>query len=159
MDEYLTKPLQLHLLKAALRKWLPGDGGNTRPAELSAESSGAEPASACVAVNLSVLQRLVGDDPQTVRELLSDYRASARQLAAELRAAGAVNDTRRVVAIVHKLKSSSRSVGALALGDLCAELENACRTRALDGISQGMARFDAELLTVDDQLGYLLEPA
>ena len=159
MDAYLTKPLQLHLLRAALRKWLPGDGGNTLPAELTEQSGGAEPASATVAVDLSVLLRLVGDDPQTVRELLSDYRASARQLSAELRAAGAANDTRRVGAIVHKLKSSSRSVGALALGDLCAELENACRTRGLDGISQGMVRFYAELLTVDDQLGHLLAPA
>ncbi|MFA0464685.1 Hpt domain-containing protein, partial [Vibrio sp. 10N.261.45.F1] len=33
---------------------------------------------------------------------------------------------REVSSIAHKLKSSSRSVGAMRLGDLCAELENAC---------------------------------
>jgi DNA-binding response OmpR family regulator len=29
MDEYLTKPVQLHLLRAALEKWLPRTNGST----------------------------------------------------------------------------------------------------------------------------------
>ena len=158
MDAYLTKPLQLHLLKAALRKWLPGDDGNTVPADLAQEPRQSNESPVVVAVNLAVLQGLVGDDPQTVRELLSDYRGCARQLATELRAARGADKSRRVGAIAHKLKSSSRSVGALALGDLCAELENACRTQAVEGLSQGMARVDAELAAVDEQLGHLLAP-
>jgi signal transduction histidine kinase/CheY-like chemotaxis protein len=38
MDEYLTKPMPLGALKAALRKWLPLDRPDTRPAELLEES-------------------------------------------------------------------------------------------------------------------------
>ena len=153
MDEYLTKPLQLHLLKAAIRKWLPGDGATTMPAELTAESHSVAPATA---VDVAVLQGLVGDDPQIVREFLADYQVSARGAATALHAAHAADDARQIGAIAHKLKSSSRSVGAMALGDLCAELENACRTSSRDVIRQGMVQLEAALLGVDVHIDHLL---
>ncbi|HSI61052.1 MAG TPA: ATP-binding protein [Ideonella sp.] len=146
MDEYLTKPMQLHLLKAALAKWLPREGGETRPSELQDESGLAQPLSP---IDVSVLKRLIGDEAEVVRDFLLAYQASARGLAAELRAARAAGDLRQIGAIAHKLKSSSRSVGAVVLGDLCAELENACRTGARDSIAQGMAQFEAELSAVE----------
>ena len=93
-----------------------------------------------------------------MQELLFDYRASAQRSGSELRRAHAANDVRQLGAIAHQLKSSSRSVGALTLGDLCAELENNCRLHAKQGIVQGMAQFNTELLAVDDQLGHLLAP-
>ena len=158
MDEYLTKPLPLNLLEAALKKWLPVNGDITMPAERAPQTRNAQGSMTVVAVDVSVLKGLVGDDPQTVQELLFDYRASAQRSGSELRRAHAANDVRQLGAIAHQLKSSSRSVGALTLGDLCAELENNCRLHAKQGIVQGMAQFNTELLAVDDQLGHLLAP-
>ncbi len=111
------------------------------------------------AVDVAVLKALIGDDPATVHGLLFDYRASARQFAIALRAAHAADDVRQIGAIAHQLKSSSRAVEALSLGDLCAELENACRTRAGEAVSRGMARFEIEHRVVDDGLGRLLARA
>ena len=119
MDEYLTKPVQLHLLRAALEKWLPRTNGSIPSAALPEESRDGR---AAPVVDVAVLRGLVGDDAGTVREFLSDYLASAGRLAAELRAAVAAGDTQQVGAVAHKLKSSSRSVGALAFGD------SVCRT-------------------------------
>ncbi len=72
-----------------------------------------------------MLAALVGDDPETIREFLLDFRASAATIAAELQAAVAAGDAARAGALAHKLKSSARSVGALALGGLCGEMEAA----------------------------------
>ncbi|MGK2899429.1 MAG: response regulator [Burkholderiaceae bacterium] len=157
MDEYLTKPLQLHLLEAALAKWLPRDDAVTTPATLAGELYEA-PGNVqdAPAVDVAVLKGLVGDDPEIVREFLADYRTSAGRLATELRAAQSADDTRAIGAIAHKLKSSSRSVGALALGDLCAELENASRTHRREGILRGMVQFELALLAVDAQISDLL---
>ena len=121
MDEYLTKPLPLNLLEAALKKWLPVNGDITMPAERAPQTRDAQGSMTVVAVDVSVLKGLVGDDPQTVQELLFDYRASAQRSGSELRRAHAANDVRQLGAIAHQLKSSSRSVGALTLGDLCAD--------------------------------------
>jgi HPt (histidine-containing phosphotransfer) domain-containing protein len=157
MDEYLTKPLQLQVLKGAIAKWLPRAGGDssfgTLAGELDAEPASVQPAAA---VDVGVLKGLVGDDPAIVREFLADYLAAARRSATELRAAQAAGDIRAIGSIAHKLKSSSRSVGALALGDLCAELENAARAQTREGVLRGMVQFEAALHDVDAQISDLL---
>ena len=73
-----------------------------------------------------------------------------------MHAAIAAGDARHAGAIAHKLKSSSRSVGALALGDLCAGLENFGRTGDKAAIVQSMAQFDAALVKVEAEIARLL---
>jgi HPt (histidine-containing phosphotransfer) domain-containing protein len=107
-------------------------------------------------VDVAVLKGLVGDDPQVVHRLLANYQAAAEALAAEMRSARGADDIRQIGALAHKLKSSSRSVGALALGDLCAELENACRSGTRDEVSQAIVQFEAGVREVHAQIAALL---
>ncbi len=154
MDDYLTKPVQLHVLKATLEKWLP-------KAQTPAPSA-PEPVALArrrTPVDVSVLAGLVGNDANIVRSFLSDYLDSARALAAELRAAWAAQNAQKVGTITHKLKSSSRSVGALALGDLCAELERAGKAGDAAGIANGVAKFDPAFAEVEASIVGLLAPA
>jgi HPt (histidine-containing phosphotransfer) domain-containing protein len=113
------------------------------------------PAHAC-AVDIEVLKGIVGDDPDTVRELLSDYQQSVGRLAGELRAHCDAGRGREAGAIAHKLKSSSRSVGALTLGDLCAELENAGKAGDLALLANWAKQFDSALAAVEHSLDRLL---
>jgi CheY-like chemotaxis protein/HPt (histidine-containing phosphotransfer) domain-containing protein len=142
MDEYLTKPLQLDLLKAAIERWLPRGGAIATSGDVPEASIAAAPGSV---IDISVLERLVGPEPDVLRELLSDYQASSSRLAVELKGARAVGDVRQIGAIAHRLKSSSRAIGALALGDLCAELENMCRSGADESVLKGALRLEAAL--------------
>ncbi len=153
MDDYLTKPLALPLLRAALRKWLREDDSEAAHA---GPARGAPVRQAAATLDVGVLQGLVGDDPEVVREFLTDYRGAARHLAAELHAACAADDLRQVGACAHRLKSSSRSVGAAVLGDLCAELENASRTGARAAVLEGTRRIEAALAAVDARIAELL---
>src|SRR3984893_1516249 len=59
MDDYLTKPAPLPALAAALEKWLPA----ANPTETSRDLSSTP-------VQVSVLEALVGTDPQLIQELL-----------------------------------------------------------------------------------------
>lgn len=106
-------------------------------------------------IDVAVLAGLVGDDPRIVREFLADYQASVGRLATALPAARAADDVRQIVAIAQKLKASSRAVGVVALGDRCAELENACRTGTREGISRAI-QFEAALVAVDAGIAHLL---
>jgi PAS domain S-box-containing protein len=157
MDDYLTKPLQLHQLKAALTKWLPQTSSNDTP-DLPPDMAECTPSP--LPVDVSVLKALIGDDDEAaVQGFLADYRASLRRLAIQLHAAIAEDDMRQVDAIAHQLKSSSRAIGALALGDLCAELENNCRMGSGTAVSANVMRFDAALRAVETQLNMLLAQA
>ena len=155
IDGYLTKPVQLRVLAAALEKWLPGANAAASPAAAPPEET--RGAQVAPVVDVTVLKRLVGDGADTVLEFLADYLASARQLAKELRTAFGAGDVQQVVVITHKLKSSSRSVGALALGDLCAELENVGRTDDNTAVAQYMVQFEVGLAAVETEISNLLE--
>ncbi|HEY4956510.1 MAG TPA: ATP-binding protein [Caldimonas sp.] len=146
MDEYLTKPIQLAALGKALGRWLPHPDAAPTASALPAPA----PAAATRrAVDVSILKELVGDDDATVREFLSDFLNAARAQAAEICAACDAEDNLRVGSVAHKLKASSRSVGALALGDLCAELENASRAGSRSEIVAQRARFEQAIQAVD----------
>jgi PAS domain S-box-containing protein len=137
IDDYLTKPLPLERLRATLERWL--------------ERPDAPPATATeAALDPAVLSAHVGDDPATQRELLALFLQNASKQAAELRAAG---DAQQAAALAHKLKSSSRSVGALALGTLCAEIEAAARAGQHDALARGLAAFDALYARVEADIG------
>lgn len=118
---------------------LEGEGAATLPA-----SSGASPDT--VAVDVNALKALIGDDEAMVREFLHDFRISAAKIAVELRTACAAGQATAAGALAHKLKSSARSVGALALGELCARMEKAGDTEALAAL---LPKFEQELLSVE----------
>jgi HPt (histidine-containing phosphotransfer) domain-containing protein len=91
-----------------------------------------------------------------LRELLEAFLHSARRQAAELNAASVAGDARQVGALAHKLKSSSRSVGALRLGDLCEDLEETGRAGDRGAVKDLIAPFQTELQRVIDQVEALL---
>ena len=144
MDACLTKPVTLARLREVLEAWMPSGTG------------GASVTTGTRAVDVSVLQGLAGNDPEVTRTLLADYALSAGEAALGLRAANASGDHAQIAAIAHRLKSSSRSVGALALGDLCAELENTCRRNDRQAVVSCMARFEALFAMIERDLTRLL---
>jgi len=155
MDEYLTKPIQLRALSAALERWMPRAVPGDAP--LAPEP---QPEGEGRVVDVSILKSLIGDDDATVREFLAEFLASARQQAAEILASCQAGDNRRVGSVAHKLKASSRSVGALPLGDLCAELENVSRAGGKSELAERSARFQVAMAEVQSCIvGLLAEPA
>ena len=153
MDEHLTKPVQLRLLRAALETWLARAPG---PVEEGAARGVSRRALLERVVDVSVLEGLVGDDAATVREFLAEYLASARRLAKALRAAFIAGDAAAVGEVVHRLRSSSRSVGAIALGDVCARMEEAARNRDHEAIAEEVAGFESAWGMAEDEIENLL---
>ena len=153
MDDYRTKPLQLTELKAVLEKWLPV----TQYASVNAPSSipsttTSQQIGMATPVDVDVLKDLVGDDPHIVREFLQDFRQSSAKIKVELRAAYSAHQTKAVIAAAHKLKSSARAVGALALGELCAAIEEESKSGTKDVLAALLPRFENEMAAVE---GYL----
>lgn len=152
MDEYLTKPVQFSTLHTMLKKWMPD---SVKAQTVSAPGKKIRAVKTSV-VDLAVLKNLVGDDPNIVSKLLADYLSSVRRLSEDLHGALASDDMSQIGAIAHKLKSSSRSVGALALGDLCAEIENAGKIGDLAALTRDTAKFYSVVAKVEAEIVKLL---
>jgi PAS domain S-box-containing protein len=143
IDEYLVKPLPLPQLKSALERWMPA------PRSLP-------PA---VVLDTAVLERLVGDDRAVVEALLSDYLRSVRELRRDLQTADAEHDIKRLGDLAHRLKSSSRSVGALDLASACQALEDASHRGNPALLRAATVRVEAALEQVEARLSERLRSA
>ncbi|MDP2825475.1 MAG: PAS domain S-box protein [Sulfuritalea sp.] len=181
MDAYLTKPAPLAELKAMLDKWLPASGAAGDSAALPCTTFGSSPIPlsrrerggellpspfergnegegrpTLARLDVSVLAALVGDDPAVIRDFLLDFRRSATDIAAELAAACSTGQATAAGAAAHKLKSAARAVGALKLGDLCADIEQAGKAGDRDALAALLSRFAQELAAVNERLDSLL---
>ena len=76
-------------------------------------------------VDASALAGIFGDDTETIGEILAEFIDPAWQTVAGIEAAFEQRNCGDIGALGHKLKSSSRSIGADALADLCLVLETA----------------------------------
>jgi len=131
MDGYLAKPVRLSQLREQLVHWLPVAADPT-PAGARARVPACAKATAATAdagdppvFDPSALTRMVGDKPAIHRRLLEKFQVTAQAQAERLGAALAEGDAAAVGQIAHTLKSNARAIGALQLGQVCAELEQA----------------------------------
>jgi CheY-like chemotaxis protein/HPt (histidine-containing phosphotransfer) domain-containing protein len=140
VDDYLSKPLQLADLKATLEKWLPAAASSPH---IHHESVPRVAASG--SVDVSVLENLVGNDPAVILEFLHDFLLSAAKIAPDLIAACKDHAALQASEQAHKLMSSARSIGALALGELCAEMETAGKAGSTETLATLLPMFEREL--------------
>ena len=157
MDGYLTKPVQLVRLKNEVQRWLPTQLSEPAVTDAATSERPASPPAGDQLVNPETLRELVGDDPAIIRQLLQSYLDASRGYADELQTANTADDITVVGAIAHKLKSASRAVGALSLGDLCADLENAAKSGDMQDVQAKVPEFMATFDAVDKALEQLVQ--
>jgi HPt (histidine-containing phosphotransfer) domain-containing protein len=75
-------------------------------------------------LDIRELKQLVGDEPDVIVDFLNEFRSSATRLMHSLHAVVSSKSWWDARGIVHRLKSSSRSVGARRMGDLCEQMES-----------------------------------
>jgi HPt (histidine-containing phosphotransfer) domain-containing protein len=98
------------------------------------------------------LQRLRELDPsgknRLLERILRAFESSVLRLAPQLREARQRGDMQAIRHVVHTLKSSSASIGAMRLSRLCAEIEAAVRQEALEGLPALLDDVDQEFNVV-----------
>lgn len=96
------------------------------------------PASAATGLDAEALARLTALDPKGENKLLERvlraYQSSAARLMPQLEGARASNDHATLRLVVHTLKSSSASIGALELSQVCAQVEALVRAESADDL-------------------------
>jgi CheY-like chemotaxis protein len=131
MDDYVSKPVRLEDLIAALERCAPGQS----TVATSAASTPTEPA-----VDCEVLARLQADlgggDPGIVIELIDLFLLDTPLLLTQMRQALSSGDVLTARRAAHTLKSSSASLGLGPLASHCHEFEMLAQSGQLtDGIS------------------------
>ena len=81
----------------------------------------------------TTLTRLMGDKPALQRRLLEKFLINARKQMSTIGNAARAGDIATISRVAHVLKSASRTVGAVQLGELCQKIETA--GKAGDGVT------------------------
>lgn len=144
MDDYMTKPVQLSQLRAMLIKWVsaPATGGSAMATDTSVTDRSSPRR---LPADLKVLEGLVGADQNVIAELLALFSTTSLQARDAIRQ-GVINGRLdSVVDAAHSLKSSARSIGALQVGETCAEIEQAAQAHRGDHLHALLIRFETEM--------------
>jgi CheY-like chemotaxis protein/HPt (histidine-containing phosphotransfer) domain-containing protein len=143
MDAYLAKPVTFERLRAALSRWLP-----VEPDEGEVPATGERPA-----IDESALRAWLGDDPDTVAELLQDFLRDAREAERDIGASLSNANLAAVAAMAHRLKGSALAIGARRLAEVAAGLERAGRMGDRAGCQDGLGALARELRRVAVEIG------
>ncbi|WP_181935604.1 PAS domain-containing protein [Wenzhouxiangella sp. 15190] len=148
MDDYLSKPAELVELKEKLDYWLPINGED----EGETPDSGAAPADDSGPIDRSVLAVIAGNDAASVREILSDFGQANESDVTSLEQAVSEEEAEAVRRAAHRIKGSSRMVGAKGLAEISEQLEHAAGAADWEGIHSGLRELKKELEIVDDYI-------
>jgi PAS domain S-box-containing protein len=156
MNDHLAKPVQLDHLAHILARWLPTQDAGPLPEVRRSSQAGDEATDPDVELPVldgDALTRQVGnDDPGLVAEFRRRYTAAAQSTIAEVLVAANQADWVRVGDLAHRLKSSSRVVGAMRLGACLHALEQAGHASDAETARTLVDRLELELQLVVQQL-------
>lgn len=95
------------------------------------------------------LVELFGDDASTVAEIEREFLDTARSAAVEIRG---TEDLERIAKAAHRVKGASGMIGADALSQVAAAVEQAARARDLFAVRGLDKRFSDEVTRVASQV-------
>ena len=124
MDDYLSKPFTMEDLRNTLGKWMGNTVDCTVPGtvlENGSSNHSDSPLDETVLDHISALQQ--EGMPDILSELIEIYLKESEDLIQTLSHSMENNDAKGMARSAHSLKSSSGNMGALALAELCKNME------------------------------------
>jgi CheY-like chemotaxis protein/HPt (histidine-containing phosphotransfer) domain-containing protein len=163
MDDYITKPVRSDAVAEVLERWVASPapetaGPATTAAGVTEPTSAPEPTPATSAPpvldsdQLDVIRRIDDGDGTLLREIIDKFLTHAEAGRDELAGIIAEGDPHALERTAHRLRGAAANLGAVALAELCGELEARGRFGQLDDVAVLLPRFDDELARARDAL-------
>jgi CheY-like chemotaxis protein len=150
MDDHLPKPIDPRRLEGILLRWAPERAARATPEPVGTAADAGTPLTPAgdatgelPDLDLERLQLVTGGESILEEELLGIFLESTRETLGDLHSAIEAGDTRLLRAHAHALKGSSRTIGAIALGELAGELERLGDTSDLASAHGALLSADA----------------
>jgi two-component system sensor histidine kinase EvgS len=153
MDDYLSKPVELARLAEKLRRWLPLPEDSPALAAPAAAEEGTSKSRH--PFDLHVVEEISAGNPVVAREVLVRFQRYNAEDAAALRAAVADRDIERIRMGAHRVRGSSRTVGAADLAAACERMERAAAQGDWPGIEGALRDFEREVARMVDHIDSL----
>ncbi|MBR1861890.1 MAG: response regulator [Lachnospiraceae bacterium] len=124
MNDFVAKPIDIRVLAAKLKKWLPPEKIIEKSGEDMAVDSGDEPVLQIEGLDAESAVKALGS-ASLYMKVAGEYYRSGEDRYAGIEESYNKEDWQEFTIKVHALKSSSRQIGAVSLGDMAEDLEKA----------------------------------
>jgi signal transduction histidine kinase/CheY-like chemotaxis protein/HPt (histidine-containing phosphotransfer) domain-containing protein len=135
VDDFLAKPIEMQKLAAILEKWIP-DKKKTDAAPPPVNGGGGRKLPVITGINTQAGLANSGGSLNAYCNILSIFSRDIQDRIGGIRDAVEAGELTSYTIIVHALKSASRSIGALEIGDTAEELENAGKNQDWSSIKK-----------------------
>ena len=153
MDGYLSKPLELGALQKMLSKWLIGTQG-IGSQSISDKDTGNEVSEP---IDISVIKSLVGDDAGLISRFYKQFIDTTPDNIAEIKRSIEAGDVDDIKSFAHKLKSSSKAIGAKRMTEICQSFETMPLEYSTSYAHELLNDLSAEFVNSRDYIEALLE--
>jgi signal transduction histidine kinase/DNA-binding response OmpR family regulator/HPt (histidine-containing phosphotransfer) domain-containing protein len=150
MDDYVSKPVQVHQLVRALNQakslthQVAAQPEVTLPAAISSPGEPIYSNTQPPTVDLTPLRLIIGEDTHILIELIDAFLQNTPARITELHQAMTNQDAYIFRHTAHTLKGSSANMGAMRMSEICRELEAAGRAGQLDGLADQIGQLEVE---------------
>ncbi|MBD2666014.1 two-component hybrid sensor and regulator [Richelia sinica FACHB-800] len=147
MNDYITKPISVEALVAALQRYGLQHQGNETSQEVVLPSEHQQlPIDTSILEELRAMAGSEGD--RLIAELIRVYREDTPATIQEINSALAAENLANLKKSAHALRSPSVSIGAVNLGNLCETLEYITPAHSLEQISSLVSQLESEYQNV-----------
>jgi signal transduction histidine kinase/AmiR/NasT family two-component response regulator/HPt (histidine-containing phosphotransfer) domain-containing protein len=151
MDDYISKPVRMEDLEAALARWIPHNESSV-PAAPKGLPPAVPDGAAASALDPAVTARLRGlaaaTGPAVLQEIYEAFRSGAADHLTAIRDGTVTNDAEGLRKAAHALKGASANIGARHLAEFCRQLEALGETGRVDGAVRRLEQLGQEFARV-----------
>ena len=157
MDDYISKPVRLEDLQAALERWVPDNhqsGAKPVPSPVQTET----PACALDPVVTERLRQLAeSTDPDVLTEIYTEFLSSAVSYLAAIRQATEAGDADGLRKAAHALRGASATVGGQTVAEISRQLEALGNSETVTGAEKFLEQLELELERVKLEIEQQIE--
>ncbi|MDP3540718.1 MAG: response regulator [Azonexus sp.] len=158
MNDFISKPVNPEQLLLILERWISASSVAPMQSSPGLPDIPAEPSAKCEAkphLDLREISKVFKNDSGRILGLVQRFADSGRQGLVDIRLACQSGDFAALVQVGHRLKSSSRSMGAQHLGDLLDRIETGAADEDIDQVTTNVELLGAEWAEIEKELDLL----
>jgi two-component system sensor histidine kinase EvgS len=146
MNDLLTKPANLELLRTILSKWLTNNKNISLEANNSSKSS--ENSKQALPIDIEILNKVVVDQTMQL-QVLTEFYAQVELDHNKFINFFVTGEIEKAREMLHRIKGASMMVGATILSNICLVIENALIEKKLEEATQLMVKLSDAIIQVE----------
>ncbi|WP_296054990.1 response regulator [uncultured Amphritea sp.] len=160
MNDFIPKPVDPDAMLRIIGNWLTRNKNSSAteplqkapPVETISDNNAPGNIPDSSSIDFAALRQTFGDNIERQHQILAKFMLQMKNVSDDIHTGYEANDCERVAFLAHKLKSSSRMVGANHLSDICLAMEIAGKEGNWSDIMQSYPEFEQALRILEQEI-------